>query len=480
MDVVLGQGLAQKHFGDARLGDARRVRRLVDTADHILRHPVGTLPQKLENWAELMGLYRLVSRKEVTHEALLASHRQQVLTRMAEHDGVVLLIHDASELDYTHVEALHDQLGQIGSGSAHRRGYIAQHTLAITPQREVFGLVNQTLHRRRVVPKNETALQRRKHPQRESRLWIRGCDACGDMPAGHTWIDITDRGGDTFEFLSYEHSRGRKYVIRSAKNRQLKGFDHVGDDRIHDHLHDYARNLPSLGTRTIEIAAKAGKHKARQAQLRVAAGPVSLDPTRWTRGEHDGQTLHLLVIHVRETDPPPGIAPLEWILLSNLAAESFQQGVCFQQAVCFQQVCQLIDFYACRPLIEDYHKALKTGMGIEQLQFEHAQRLEPAIALLSVIAALLLQLRHAARQRDADITPANTIVPVIFIRVLSAKLYGQARNDLSVRQFLFGVASLGGHLGRKRDGPPGWLTLWRGWNDLQLMVQGALALRGGG
>ena len=422
-----------------------------------------------------MGLYRLVANEVVTHEAVLAPHRQQVLARMREHDGVVLLIHDSTELDYTHVDALHDQLGQIGSGHGCGRGYIAQHTLAITPQRQVLGLVNQTLHRRRAVPKGETAPQRRKHPQRESRLWMRGCDACGDAP-GRTWIDIADRGGDTFEFLSYEHAHGRQYVIRSAKNRQLKGFDHVGDDRIHDHLHDYARDLPTLGTRSIELAAKAGKSKARVAQVRVAAGPASLDPNRWTRGEHDGQTLHLFVIHVQELKAPAGVEPLQWILLSNLPAQNFAQAA----AGLRPPLCQLIDFYACRPLIEEYHKALKTGMGVEQLQFEHADRLQPAIALLSVIAALLLQLRHAARQHDAEVTLARTIVPVLFVRVLSAKLRGQARDDLSVREFLFGVASLGGHLGRKGDGPPGWLTLWRGWNDLRLMVEGALALRGGG
>jgi hypothetical protein len=469
MDVSFGQGLAFRHFGAAQLGDARRVRRLVDTADHILRHPVGTLPQKLDgNWAELMGLYRLVAAAEVTHEAVLAPHRQQVLTRMREHTGVVLLIHDSSELNYTHVDALHNQLGPIGSGRGRGRGYIAQHTLAVTPQRQVLGLVNQTLHRRRTVPKGETQAQKRKHLRRESRLWMAGCEACGDAPQGCTWIDIADRGGDTFEFLSYEHAHGRKYVIRSAKDRQLDGSDHVGEDRIHDHLHQYTRDLPTLGTRLIEVSAKAGKSTARQAQVRVAAAPVSLGPNRWTRGEHDGQTLDLWVIHVQELDAPPAVQPLEWILLSNLAAENFEQA------------CQVIDFYTCRPVIEEYHKGLKTGLGIEQLQFEQAERLEPAIALLSVVAAVLLQLRHAARRRDAEVTPARTMVPIIFVRVLSAKLHGQVRDDLSVREFLFGVARLGGHLGRKGDGPPGWLTLWRGWNDLQLMVQGALGLRGGG
>ena len=37
------------HFGDAHLGDVRRTRRLVRAADAIVRHPGGTLPQKLHD-----------------------------------------------------------------------------------------------------------------------------------------------------------------------------------------------------------------------------------------------------------------------------------------------------------------------------------------------------------------------------------------------------------------------------------------------
>jgi len=465
MDVRAG-ALARQHFGAAGLGDVRRSKRLVKVAEHILRHPAGTLPGKLENWPELMGLYRLASARQVTHQAVLEPHRQQVLARMGRLDGVVLLIHDASELNYTHVKALHDELGQVGAGQAKSRGYIAQHTLAVTPGREVLGLVNQTLHRRRDVPRNETRAQKREHPGRESRLWMAGCDACGPAPDGRTWVDIADRGGDTFEFLCYEHTHGRKYVIRSARNRQLKGFDHVGDDRIHDHLHEFARDLPTLGVRRLDVAAKAGK-TARVATVRVAAGPITLGPDRWTRGRHDGRPIDTWVIHARETEPPPGAEPLEWILLSNMPAEHFGQAV------------QLLDFYGCRPVIEDYHKGLKTGLGIELLQFERADRLGPVIALLSVIGALLLQLRQAARQRDAELTAATAIVPALFVRVLSAKLYGKARDDLSVRQFVIGVARLGGFLARQHDGLPGWQTLWRGWNNLHLLIEGAQLLRSG-
>jgi hypothetical protein len=442
----------------------------VNTAEHILRHPSGGLPQKLGNsWAQTMGLYRLLAADQVTHQAVLAPHRQQTLERMIEHDGVVLLVHDSTELDYTHCRVLREQLGQIGTGGGW--GYIAHHTLAVTPQGQVLGLLNQVLHHRRRVSTRETRSAKRAHPQRESRLWLAGCQASGTVPAGKLWVDIADRGSDTMELLVYEHAQDRRYVIRSARDRVLRGEDHLGDDRIHRHLHEYARDLPEMGRRSIEVPAKAGKSKskskskARLATVGVCAAAVTLTPQRWMRGEQQTQTLELWVIRVSEINPPSGVEALEWILLSNLPAGTFQQAA------------KLIDFYACRPVIEDYHKGQKTGLSIERMQFEHADRLEPAIALLSVIAALLLQLRHAARGPLADKTLARTIVPLIVVQVLGAKLFGQKRDDMTVREFLFGVARLGGHLGRKHDGPPGWLTLWRGWNDLQLMVQGALALR---
>lgn len=176
------------------------------------------------------------------------------------------------------------------------------------------------------------------------------------------------------------------------------------------------------------------------------------------------------MVHVPEADPPPGVRPLEWLLLSDLPADTFRRA------------CERADWYGKRPLVEDYHKGLKTGVGVELLQLEEAERLEPVIGLPSVAAALLLRLRHAARQPDADATPATTLVPPLYVRVLSGhlrKLYGGPRDDLTVRRFLYGVARLGGHLGRKNDGPPGWLTLWRGWSHPHRMVEGAEAVKRG-
>ena len=129
------------------------------------------------------------------------------------------------------------------------------------------------------------------------------------------------------EFISFEHAHHRHYVIRSARNRVLDGEDHLGDDRIYHYLHDYVRDQPVLGTTTLDIAAKAGKHKARQATLAISAVQVNLIPRRWARGEiwgNPNQELRLWVIRVVEIHAPPGIEPLEWILLTNCPVQTLQ------------------------------------------------------------------------------------------------------------------------------------------------------------
>ena len=54
---------------------------------------------------------------------------------------------------------------------------------------------------------------------------------------------------------------------------------------------------------------------------------------------------------------------------------------------------------------------------------------------------------------------------------------GVLRLALTVREYFLALARLGGHQNRKKDHPPGWIVLWRGWQALQLMVTGARAAR---
>ncbi len=50
----------------------------------------------------------------------------------------------------------------------------------------------------------------------------------------------------------------------------------------------------------------------------------------------------------------------------------------------------MLSLYACRWLIEEYHKALKSGAQIEQRQLEKRRRIEVLLGILAVVALRLL------------------------------------------------------------------------------------------
>jgi len=59
-----------------------------------------------------------------------------------------------------------------------------------------------------------------------------------------------------------------------------------------------------------------------------------------------------------------------------------------------------------------------------------------------------------------------------YVKLLSTWRYGKTKEGITVHEFFYALARLGGHQNRKGDGPPGWLVLWRGWTKLQAMLDG--------
>ncbi|NUQ61427.1 MAG: hypothetical protein HUU20_02995 [Pirellulales bacterium] len=110
------------------------------------------------------------------------------------------------------------------------------------------------------------------------------------------------------------------------------------------------------------------------------------------------------------------------------------------------------------------------------MQFTTTARLEPAIALLYVVAVTLLNLRDASRRSDAKTRRATTIPAPDYVE-MSLWRYREIRKELTVHDSFYALASLGGHQNRKSDHRPGWLVLWRGWTKLQAMVDGYTAAK---
>jgi hypothetical protein len=441
------------HFGAAELGNKARTRRLIMLADSLARHPGGTLPQKIKDPAALQAAYRLMQRPEVTHASVFAAHQAETNRAIEQHPGPLLAISDTTELDYSGLESL-EEMGQIGNGG--RRGYLCHNVLIIDPKcRRALGLANQILHTRVKTPPGETRRQSRSRESRESRLWLKASE-----PLAHDrkLIVVADRGADTFEELENESKSGRRFVIRSAKDRKvLEG--HSGDDQGTKRLYALARQAKAAGSYTLEVSATSDR-AARKATLQYSFVAVRLLPPPAPRGEHSREPLPVWVVRVWESDPPQGTEPLEWFLLTNEPVET---------AAAAREV---VRWYECRWIIEEFHKAQKTGCDIERMQFTHASRLEPMIALHSIVALMLLNLRDLSRGPEAETTPANEVVAQEYVDILSTWRHGEIRSDWTVREFFLALARLGGHQNRRKDKRPGWLVLWRGWSDLQLLAVG--------
>src|SRR3954453_5078890 len=224
--AVFDRGAAMEELGRAKLGHRARTKRLVYTAELLAQGAAGrSLPDRLPDRADYEGALNLVNNPAVTHQAILQPHYQATRQRMLACEGVVLNISDLTELDYSGLRVA--CLGPIGNG--HGKGFECHNSLALNPATgDLLGLTSQIIHARESDIQVQAALARQGLPaeeagkrkgkgrrpresaaarherqSRESRLWIRGSAALGDIPEGKLWVNVCDRASDTFEYLQF-------------------------------------------------------------------------------------------------------------------------------------------------------------------------------------------------------------------------------------------------------------------------------------
>lgn len=440
---------AEYHFADADLGDRRRTRRLVQAAADIATHPQQSFTQVFD-WNDLRGFYRLCDEDAASHHAILQPHWQRTRQAIA-HQPLVLILHDTTELDFTHHPAL-TGVGPIGDGNG--KGFLQHNSLAVLPQpRQVIGLTYQQLKVRPPQTPRQNSYRRKKRP-RESDLWIAGIDAAGPAPEGCLWVDVADRAGDIYEAMRAARAWGHHFLFRVCQDR-LVFLDAARQATTH--LLAYARTLLGQGTDQVDIPSRGGR-PARTAEVSLASAPVWVPAPQGSKQRGAQPLVHAWVIRIWEAQPPAGgTEPLEWVLLCSLPSEGMTS------------LRQRRDWYSCRWMIEVYHDIEKNGCSEEARRFETAGRMEACLAVLSVVAVRIFQLRCALEaqgdERAEQVATAEE-------RELIRRFVRPKKKGMSVREFVRGVAQLGGFLGRKCDGEPGVRSLWRGYQRLQDMLLG--------
>ncbi len=446
---------AAQQWATVELGDRRLTRRAVEIGTQMAAHPEASLPEQMGAPSVLKAAYGLLNHPGISLAALTAPHRRQTL-QAAGVLALVLHVEDTTELDFTHHPS---KMGLAPIGNGRGQGLLLHSTLSIEPgSRTLLGLA----HAQVVLRQPKAARPKKWVRTPEGRVWEVSAQQVGRPPAGACWVHVSDCGSDIFEYMATCRQHDKHFLIRAFRNRRLQWSAESPEatDAAAQAVLDYAQSLPPSpgSTYTVQVPAKDGQPE-RTAQVVLQWAPITLVPPVQAPAEIRAcGPLKVWLVHAWEPSPPPDVEAVDWVLLSSLPVESLAEAR------------TRVDWYTCRWFCEDFHQCLKTGCQIERSQLDDGADIQRLLGFMLPIAVRLLQLRQTARQAPQML--ATTVVEPLLVQVLARRRTLDWRT-LTAEQFWQQVARLGGYQGRRRDGPPGWRTVWRGWRYLSDLADGA-------
>ena len=444
------------------LNDRRLNERFSITLNRLSARPNVSIPAACNGIAETIATYRFFNNSKVSPEKLLAPHKEATVRRTQEHP-VVLVAQDTTEIELTRKQE------QVGGPltSEDRFGIYVHPALVLTPDRIPLGLIHTHIWVRDLDDFHQRDKRAYKPLQeKESFRWLEGyraaCHLAERCPETQV-VCLSDSEGDIYECFQEagldDGTRRADWIVRACQNRRLA-------DPSDEKLYEAVSQAKPLDVWTVEVSAREqktgdgsrrrGARCARAAEVTVRATTVTLKaPERRTPEKTELTDMEINVVLVREESPPEGEEPIEWILITSLPIDSLEA------------VKRIVGYYCCRWEIEIYFRVLKSGCKVEELQLETSERMMACLSVYLIVAWRVMFVTMLGR------TCPNLCCEVIFSpeewQSVSAVL---SKGDPPSRpptlgEFVHQIASLGGHLGRKRDGPPGTKTMWIGMQRLR-------------
>lgn len=135
-----------------------------------------------------------------------------------------------------------------------------------------------------------------------------------------------------------------------------------------------------------------------------------------------------------------------------------------------------VDGGANRLLLQRRGTDLAARQSVEARQFESRETYEASLAIALRTAVRILALVKQAQlspKTQATITLSDEEEHVLVEHAKRKRaLAPDAPDALRLDDAVELIAKLGGYKARSCDGPPGWITLWRGLRRLEAMVEG--------
>jgi hypothetical protein len=447
-----------EELGDDCFADVRHHRRLRSIVAAMSQDVGGTIPHACQDAASTKAAYRFFASEEFDEEEILAGHFGATGERARACDGRILIIHDTTEFSFERQDEA--EIGwtkelKRGSGGYGPRfskvcGILMHGSLAVSQEGLPLGLAAVKFWNR---PNFKGAKARSKIndaripiAEKESYRWLEGMRASSEaIGEPKRCVHIGDRESDIIEFFATADELGTHFLIRTSADRVAsKTGERVGSIM--------RKTLPA-GTHAVEV--RNAKGDARKAMLEIKFKTLSIyppDPKAKTC-----QPLELTVIHASETNPPKGLAAIEWKLMTNLKVVSLKSAI------------TKLEWYAMRWKIETYHKILKSGCKIEDSRLGTKERLTKLIAVSCIVGWRLFWMTMINRT-DPDAAPAIALTK-LEIAVLDKRVPDKANTPKAgIARYIQKLARLGGYLARNNDPPPGIIVIWRGYIRLADMV----------
>lgn len=455
-------------FDGVDLKDRRLDRRLLKVVSALADAPRASISAACGGWAEITGACRLLNSDKATPEALLAPHQAAVVRRCAQHPCLIIS-QDTTELDFTHMEAV-EGLGPLNSEK--RRGFFMHSLYAGSEDGLPLGILDAAINIRDDEEFRINAT-RKKRPfeEKESYRWLLGyrrtCELARALPEDREVFSVSDREGDIHEVFEAWREAVEvggpvaHWLIRANQDRALLNVTGTDPTKLFAAL----EASPALGQIEFEISAKKSRvtkkkgsrvsnpRTARLVHQTIRVMKITPRPPQRPGGGKVAPVTFWAIL-AEEENPPEGQDPVRWVLLTSKPVETFEDA------------CRMIKIYLRRWDIEVFHRVLKTGCRVEQIQLKQADALVRALMIYVVIAWRILYLTHLGRRCPG--LPCGTVFEVAEWKSACAVVKRPPEEgEPTLGEFIGIVGKLGGHLGRKCDGPPGPQRIWVGMGRIR-------------